>query len=36
MSNGSQIGGIVGGRILKRIWRRNLRVLKALVESGRA
>lgn len=32
---GGPIGGIVGGRILKRIWRRNLRVLKALVESGR-
>lgn len=33
---GGPVGGIVGGRIMKRIWRKNLRVLKDLVESGRA
>ncbi len=33
---GGPLGGIVGGRIMKRIWRRNLRVLTALVESGRS
>ena len=33
---GGPIGGVVGGRVMKRIWRRNLTVLKALVESGRA
>ena len=32
---GGPIGGIAGGRIMKRIWKKNLRVLKALVESGR-
>ena len=33
---GGPIGGIFGGRIMRRIWKKNLRVLKALVESGRA
>ena len=33
---GGPVGGVVGGRVMKRIWRRNLTVLKALVESGRA
>lgn len=33
---GGPVGGIFGGRIMRRIWKRNLRVLKALVESGRA
>ncbi len=32
---GGPFGGIVGGRILRRIWKRNLRLLKATVE-GRA
>jgi uncharacterized protein YndB with AHSA1/START domain len=32
---GGPIGGIAGGRIMKRIWKKNLGVLKALVESGR-
>ena len=30
---GGPIGGIVGGRILKLIWKRNLRTLKARVEG---
>ena len=33
---GGPIGGVVGGRIMRQIWKRNLRVLKALIESGRA
>lgn len=32
---GGPVGGFFGGFVLRRIWRRNLRVLKALVESGR-
>ena len=32
---GGPVGGVAGGRVMKRIWKRNLRVLKALVESGR-
>ena len=32
---GGPVGGVVGGRIMRQIWKRNLRVLKALVESGR-
>jgi hypothetical protein len=32
---GGPIGGFFGGFVLRRVWRRNLRVLKALVESGR-
>lgn len=31
---GGRIGGIVGSRILKRIWKINLRNLKATVEGG--
>ena len=30
------LGGVFGGVVMRRIWKRNLRVLKALVESGRA
>ena len=30
---GGRVGGLVGGRVLAMIWRRNLRNLKALVES---
>jgi len=33
---GGSVGGSVGGVVMRRIWKRNLRVLKALVESGRA
>ncbi|MGN6695530.1 MAG: SRPBCC family protein [Aquihabitans sp.] len=32
---GGPVGGVVGGRIMRQIWKRNLRVLKALIESGR-
>jgi hypothetical protein len=32
---GGPVGGVVGGMVMRRIWRKNLRVLKALVESGR-
>ena len=32
---GGPVGGVVGGRIMRRIWHRNLRVLKGLVEHGR-
>jgi len=31
-----RVGGVLGGVIMRRIWKRNLRVLKALVESGRS
>ncbi len=31
---GGPLGGIVGGRILRRIWKRNLRRLKARVEQA--
>ena len=33
---GGPIGGAVGGPLLKAVWKRNLRSLKALVESGSA
>ncbi|MCU1370542.1 MAG: hypothetical protein JWO77_1736 [Ilumatobacteraceae bacterium] len=33
---GGPVGGVVGGRVMRQIWKRNLRVLKALVESGRS
>lgn len=33
---GGPVGGLVGGRVMRQIWKRNLRVLKALVESGRS
>ena len=33
---GGPVGGFAGGRLLRRIWKRNLRTLKALVESDRA
>ena len=32
---GGPVGGILGGVIMRQIWKRNLRVLKGLVESGR-
>lgn len=32
---GGPVGAFFGGFVMRRIWRRNLRVLKALVESGR-
>lgn len=32
---GGRAGGVVGGAVMRQIWKRNLRVLKALVESGR-
>lgn len=31
---GGPIGGVVGTRVMKRIWRKNLRSLKARVEGG--
>jgi len=33
---GGPVGGVVGGRVMRQIWKKNLRVLKALVESGRS
>lgn len=33
---GGPIGGFFGGFVMRRIWRKNLRVLKSLVEGGRA
>jgi carbon monoxide dehydrogenase subunit G len=33
---GGAVGGAVGGVVMRRIWKRNLRVLKALIESGRS
>lgn len=32
---GGPVGAFVGAMVIRRLWRRNLRVLKALVESGR-
>lgn len=32
---GGKVGGAIGGVVIRRIWKRNLRVLKALVESSR-
>lgn len=32
---GGPVGGVAGGRVMKRIWRKNLAVLKDLVERGR-
>lgn len=32
---GGSLGAIFGGVIMSQIWKRNLRVLKALIESGR-
>jgi uncharacterized protein YndB with AHSA1/START domain len=32
---GGPAGGVVGGLLMRQIWKRNLRVLKALVEHGR-
>lgn len=31
---GGPIGGVAGGQVLKFVWRRNLRTLKALIESA--
>lgn len=33
---GGAVGGAAGGVVMRRIWKRNLRVLKALIESGRS
>lgn len=33
---GGPIGGLIGGRVMKQIWRRNLRSLKARVEGDAA
>jgi hypothetical protein len=32
---GGPVGGVVGGRIMRRIWKRNLAELARLVEQGR-
>jgi hypothetical protein len=32
---GGPVGGVVGGRVMHLVWRRNLRRLKALVETSR-
>lgn len=32
---GGAVGGVVSGRVMRRIWKRNLRVLKGVVEGGR-
>jgi uncharacterized protein YndB with AHSA1/START domain len=32
---GGRLGGVVGGLLLRRVWRRNLRRLKSLVEARR-
>ena len=32
---GGPVGGVAGGRVMRRIWKRNLAVLKDLVEHGR-
>lgn len=31
---GGPVGGVVGGRVLRLVWKRNLATLKRLVESG--
>jgi hypothetical protein len=31
---GGPIGALVGGQLLKLIWKRNLRLLKSIVESA--
>jgi hypothetical protein len=31
---GGPVGGVVGARVMRVIWRRNLRNLKAIVEAG--
>ncbi len=31
---GGPFGGVIGGRVLRLVWKRNLRTLKRLVESG--
>ena len=33
---GGAVGGVVGGVLMRQIWKRNLRVLKDVVESGRS
>lgn len=33
---GGPVGGIAGGLVMRGIWKRNLTVLKGLIESGRA
>ncbi len=33
---GGPVGGVVGGQIMRIIWKKNLRVLKVLVESHRS
>lgn len=32
---GGPVGGFIGGIVMRRVWRRNLRVLKAMVERER-
>ncbi len=33
---GGPVGGVVGGRVMRRIWKHNLAVLRGLIETNRA